>query len=448
MDSAGLEDSASSFPGNQLTAYLCTLAAAKTGLPYGQPVCVCASHTISNTHALLQLASSVGPHIAVLQISADIIDDWSDETARQLTALAKKHAFLVWEGGRILNSMVDIVGKHGAEVREVKNELVSLIRKKYTRGTVKTASWAGIATAWASGVAEDNQEADILIPTLRAAARETVAGTVRTVRTVITAENSPDPSSPTDHETEDTKHYGQGQQQLSAEHIVDDDSTEPCQRKGSTISLTQTISQHTEESTNVPVEDEQCQRRDSFDQILTNDNLPPPPLLGRGLVLRLPSVTSTSFTTEYRRSCIAAARANPDFVVGFLYSEPWQTFSHRSDILDIEEESMVWGQDEERSNAIDTREQYLAVFSLIPYKHTDLFAGEARANDDNRDINDEPMSPTSTTGPDPFAVRLHKIIEHALKVREASSPGKDDMRSQAEVDNGLRIVHIPVVALP
>lgn len=452
MDRTSSPDS-DSCCGNQLTAYLSTLATAKKGLPHGQPVCVCASPSITTTDGLLQLAASLGPHIAILQVYADIIDDWSVETGRQLTLVAKRHGFLVWEGGRILNSTVDVVGKQRSDVREVRNELVSLIRKKYTKGVIRTASWAGIATAWASGVAVDNQEADILIPTLKAAARETVAGTVQTIRTVITAENgTSDPDAA--QETEIAKDHGASQQHLSLEHPADDSNLGPPQRKSSTISLTQTISQHTEESTEFAVDDAKSERRDSLDQIITSDNLPPPPLLARGIVLCLPSVTSTSFTLEYRQSCIAAARANPDFVVGFLCSEPWLTMSQHDDVLDLPVNGFDEARDEPETDSSDERQHCLAIFSLIPHRLKRLEVAGQDASDGEEDSNDEPTSPSTTPTEAatacPVAAKLHTIVEHALELREkaAADNGNANTWSQAKAKRGPRIMHIPVVSLP
>lgn len=440
--------------GNQLTAYLCALKTAKKGLPYGQPVCVCASPLITSTDALLRLASSIGPHIALLQVYADIIDDWSEETARQLTLLAKKHGFLIWEGGRILNATVDFLGKQRSDVREVRNELVSLIRKRYTRGVIKTATWAGLATAWASGVAVDNQEADILIPALKAAARETVAGTAQTIRTVITAGNSN--GHHTGNEPEGVNSNG-GDQHLTSDYAAGNNSLGLPPRKASTISLTQTISQHTEDSADMDSEYEVTERRDSFDQIITNDNLPPPPLLARGVVLCLPSVTGSSFTLEYRHSSIAAARANPDFVVGFLCSEPWVIVSQSDDVLeDIQSQDNMegkTGQDEARTNSDDERKHCLAIFSVIPHRLKRLeVPGKHGPSDDEEESEGEATGSTATpTGEDtmnPIALKLHTVVEHALKLREAARADKGNIRPEAKKTRGPSIMHVPVVSLP
>ncbi|KAF7117380.1 hypothetical protein CNMCM5793_006282 [Aspergillus hiratsukae] len=441
------------FRGNRIIAYLQTLARAKKGLPHGVPVCVSPSHTITSTESLLTLASLVGPHIAIFQVHADIIDDWSDETVRQLTLLAKRHAFLIWESGRILNATVDVLGKPKSEIREVRNELVDLIRKKYTKGVVKAASWAGIATAWASGVAVGNQEADILIPTLKAAAREAVADSVQTIRTEITADNKPmesclngndDPVSKEDTDVD--------QQYLTIDYAVDENGLGLALRKCSTISLTQTISQHTEDSTESLL--------DSTSHFITQDGIPetnlqslsngddlsPPPLLARGLVLCLPSMTDTSFTPEYRQSCIAAARANQDFVLGFLCSEPWHLISQRNDIFDINS-LQAKGSEIDASAETPT---HLAIFSMIPHKN-----GILTGREEDDDESDEEMSPTTPLAPElpsrimsPLATKLHAIVGEAIKLRDAAVKHAVDGHTSSDSLNAPKLLHIPVVSLP
>lgn len=450
------------FPGNGLTSYLQTLGETKKGLPYGIPVCVCASHTITTTDALVQLASSIGPHIAILKVFADIIDDWSEDTVRQLIALAKKHAFLIWEGGRILNSTVDITGN--AESKEVRNELVDLIRRKYTKGVIKTASWAGIATAWASGVAEDNQEGDILIPALKAAARETVANTTQTIRTEITAEKSPNGRSFHDTQDNDPQH-------LTSDYVVvDDENLGLPPRKASTISLTQTITQHTEDSTEdfTTLKTDKSEGTDHLSvdggqkrpSITPDDDaVPPPPLLARGLVLRLPSEYTDAFTPDYRRSCIAAARANQDFVIGFLSAGQWHIVSQQDDLLDMgtPEYDNDLIQEQQPVNDWDEDKPYhLAVFSLISHRLNQLH-GKHLEEYNNEETDGEPLSPTTpvvnTSSADafnPLATKLVSIVGQALKFREALNA--DDEVTNQQPSNGTkklpRVMHIPIVSLP
>ncbi len=46
---------------------------------------------------VLQLADAVGPHICVLKTHADIMSDFSRDTAHQLKTLAEKHNFVILE---------------------------------------------------------------------------------------------------------------------------------------------------------------------------------------------------------------------------------------------------------------------------------------------------------------------------------------------------------------
>ncbi|KAE8149443.1 hypothetical protein BDV25DRAFT_156368 [Aspergillus avenaceus] len=435
-----------SFLGNRLISYLKTLTTAKKGLPYRLPVCVSPSHTITTTEALLQLASAVGPHIAILQVHADIIDDWSDETARQLTSLAKRHGFLLWESGRILNSTVDIVGRQKSEL---KNELVDLIRKKYTKGVVKEASWAVLGTAWASGVAVDNQEADILIPTLKAAAREAVADAVKTIKTEITAIN-PSERPSTGHESPEPENNDEVTNHLTFDYAVADNGLALPPRKASTISLTQTITQHTEDVLESPTDSGVYERKDSFQSansslFVINEDIPPPPLLARGLVLCLPSSNDSSFKSDYRKSCLAAARANQDFVIGFVCGEPWHQVSHKTDIFGTD--SIHYGQQPSPYSSDEEESQpYLALFSQIPPR-----LGIMSGNDDHDEENfmDEmtlsALEASQVDSTNPLALKLFYAMGQALKLRDASLREKQ-IEHPSISEN--RILHIPIVPLP
>lgn len=452
-----------SFPGNRLLSYLGSLQSSKKGLPHGLPICVCHSHIVTTTDALVQLASSIGPNIAVLMVVADIIDDWSDETVRQLLELAKQHSFLIWEGGRILNSTVDVTAKRNSESKEARNELVDLVRKKYTKGVVRPATWAGVSTAWASGVAEDNQEADILIPALKTAARETVANTMQTIRTEITAEQSQSAGGTDNAKEED------GQQHLSTDYVmVDEEGLGPPQRKASTISLTHTITQHTEDS--AEVSSVKSDRLEGNDEHLTVEgipkrpsitpedaDIPPPPLLARGLVLCLPAENTDAFTPEYRRSCVAAARANQDFVMGFLSSGQWHVESQRDDLFDFETSGFDNGPiDSNHLNEWDEDKPYhLAMFSLISHRLGHMH-GKHLSDYGTEDSNDEPVSPTApvvnTSSADevfnPLASKLEEIVGRALMFRDAGSKNTTGQPAANKSKNSPRVIHVPIVSLP
>lgn len=58
---------------------------------------LCVSADVSTTAELLQLAEDVGDHICVLKTHADIIDDFSDKTARGLSEVARRKKFVIFE---------------------------------------------------------------------------------------------------------------------------------------------------------------------------------------------------------------------------------------------------------------------------------------------------------------------------------------------------------------
>lgn len=466
-------------PVNPQVTYLRTLQRSKKGLPHGQLVCVSASHTITTTEGLLHLASSVGPHIAILKVHSDLIDDWSQETVRKLVQLSKKYGFLIWEGGRVLNPYVNFVGKQRPDSRAAMKDDVDAIRKSYTRGPVSIASWAGLATAWASGITVDSHEVDILIPALKSAARETVAGISQTITTEITAEGVPSEDEAGDDGDDDArdenKNENYGGQDLG---FLSPDSTTGSTgnefpfwsiRKSSVISLTQTITQHTEPSEpSSPIPERHEHEHDLVDKLVQSPGIagdvPPPPVLARGLVLCLPSASNTLFTPEYRRSCLLAARTNRDFVLGFICNEPWTSVSQRDDILDDvkSEASHESEADEERSAAYaDERLDSFVVFSTIPVSPNQLHTtcGKHRPGIEaiiETDSDEDVLSP-ATVRPsrslsdalNPQAALLHAIIDQALASRKlaAAQDNKDTASAGGRKKNRSNIIHIPIVTL-
>ncbi|KAL2003722.1 hypothetical protein VTN02DRAFT_2625 [Thermoascus thermophilus] len=474
-----MSTSAASSPAsvNPQVTYLRNLQRSKGGLPRGQLVCVSASHSITSTDGLLQLASAVGPHIAIFQVHADLIDDWTEETANRLIQLAKKHAFLIWEGGRILNSTVNFVGKQQPDSRVQMKNCVDRVRKTYTKGHINMASWAGLVTAWPSGVSEDPHAIDILIPALKSAARETVAEISQTITTEITAEGGPIPEEESDAGDDDDEDNNDARDEpenegnrdfggfgfLSPDSTTGSNSTEYpwlSLRKGSVISLTQTITQHTEPSEpSSPIPERPENERNGVEKrralsplspINTGDVLSPP-LLARGLVLCLPSTSNTLFTPEYRRSCLISARANRDFVIGFLCNEPWTTVSLRDDVLEAEDRSSAEGRE-----SGDERPDSFVVFSAITVTPGQLES----ARDKNRpsieylieqeDDEEEPSpvtvrpSRSLSDALNPQAALLHTIIEQALSCRK---PNSEDATTCGRRRNRTNIIHVPIVTL-
>jgi len=58
---------------------------------------LCVSADICSSAALIQLAEDVGDSICVLKTHADIVDDWSERTVRQLKEISRQKGFLLFE---------------------------------------------------------------------------------------------------------------------------------------------------------------------------------------------------------------------------------------------------------------------------------------------------------------------------------------------------------------
>ncbi|KAJ5167308.1 uncharacterized protein N7482_006089 [Penicillium canariense] len=402
-------------PGNRILEYIQDLASTKKALPYGQPVVALVSQTVTDSAALLKLAEEVGPHIAVLQVQADIIDDWSDETIDQLTYYAKKYGFILWEGSRVLNSTVNFMGRGSADW-QTRKVLADLVKPKYTHGTAKVARWSNIATSWATGVSLGEQEKDLLIPTLRTAAREAVATTVKTIETQISAANVED-------------HHEEVEAPMSplstnGWHEFSSDSIGYALRKSSTISVTESVvlQPHVE----------------------PEDGVPAPPLLSRGLVLCLPCAINSAFTFNFRQSTIMAACANHDFVVGLIASEPFFTDYSGNYLFDLAFQDGQGTPHLDRNlhefwPYLENRNSF-ALFSLIP--------DEILQNYESDPIRS--MNRDSSEGETPQSVvKLHYIVDQALKMRDASrKENQGNQQRDPSVPAGPSIFHVPIVILP
>ncbi|KAK2762221.1 hypothetical protein FQN54_001231 [Arachnomyces sp. PD_36] len=360
---------------NPLTGYLQTLRSCKTSLPHGQLVCVSASPNITSTSSLLRLAATVGPHIAVLQVHADIIDDWSAKTVRRLTYLAKVYGFLIWEGGRILNSQIGARG--GVEyLSDEKNKRdVEMAKKRYTKGVVNVASWAGLATSWMIPDESDGQRNESLIPTLRQAARETVAMITRSVRTEITAGEDSHSAEANDRDEEDDDDDDDNGEEAVDAHESNNgfsDGLRPAlpMRKESFIALTRTITQRSESSlSSRPSTAENGHDHPDngmgFEMIARPLR---PPVLVRGLIINLVPNYGSEYTIRYRKSCLDAARSNQDFVVGFVTDDSWLDPAKSENLLDPEIDDVGGDDDTESDESRESASPFI-FFSPLEIEH-------------------------------------------------------------------------------
>lgn len=398
--------------GNPILDYVQLLTTVKKGLPFGQPVCVIPSHAISTTAQLAQLASELGPHIAVLQVQAENIEDWGQHTIDQVTHYAKKHGFILWEGSQVLNSTVNFMGR-GLANMETRKVLADVIHHKYTSGLLRTAQWSGLAISWAPGVPYDQQEKDLLIPSLRKAARAAVAATSKTIQTEISAQDSE--SIPEDEEAPLSPPSKNGWAEFMGDNVG------YALRKLSTISVTESVTMQP--------------------HVETDEGIPPPPLLARGMTLFLPCSVDTAFTHEFRQSTIAAACANSDFVAGFVTNEPFFPNYRGNNLLELAYEDGHGIRNEENVDNLlnncpySDRDITLALFSLIPPELS-------------RDYHDDYKENLDTDSRSESVAKLFFIMERALKMREASRQDKESGPHESIDHSSPVIIQVPVVILP
>lgn len=387
--------------------------------------------------ALLRLAKAVGPFIAVLQVHADIIDDWSPEGASRLVEVSKNYGFLIWEGGRILNTHKH-TGNQVLSSKEVQRD-IDLARKRYTKGIVNVASWAGVASTWIIGPEEKQVGGDRLVPTLRRAARETVTSTTNAVRTEISA--------------------GQGSGDTPAEEsdeidwrIEDDDAD--LARKTSVISLTHTITQHTEVSVATSIETEndngsllsptteECE--DSGVEINPPErDYPPPPINGRGLVLCVPAEPEA----ECADACVNLARSHSDFIIGFVSGKAW---------VDVSNENFLTGTKPRDNESSET----FAVFAPLESEH--VFCSDAESFCRIHSKEHEPNSlclsfdlmernaglcpgPSRSHSHQKEIHTLHQVVARALAVRKERIKASD--KEVATNSKDTEFLFIPVISM-
>lgn len=402
-----------------LLDYIQKLPDFKKSLPSGVPISVLTSHQITTSAALLQLAAEIGPYIAILAIQADIIDDWTQDTIDQLTYYAKKHGFILWEASRILNSTVNFMGRLSPSQATLM-ALAYLTKKKYTNGPMKAGEWAGLATAWAPGVPVDHQENDLLIPSIRQAAREAVYATAKTIQTEISAEKN-------EVSQDEVTNVQLSPPTSNGWHEFSQENMGSALRKSSTISVTETLTMQP--------------------HVQPDDGIPSPPLLSRGLVLCLPYVKESAFTFEYLQSTIAAACANPDFVFGFISGDPYFT-SHRANNL----RDLIRGDDLEvdQQKALEPRsvtnlaphflnlEHDITLISMIPAELSYLY---------DMEVLQAPKEDPPKDSRPPSVIKLFTVMERAVAMRE-NNRKHQEAHNQTSEQTGPKMFHIPSIVLP
>lgn len=433
--------------------------------------------------ALLRLARAVGPFIAVLQVHADIIDDWSQDAARRLSCIARQHGFLIWEGGRVLNVQKRSGKFQGMSSEEI-NRDIDLARKRYTKGVVSVAAWAGMVSTWDMGPEEQGKGGDRLVPTLRRAAREAVAVLKKSVRTEISGGNEQRDVFDDEEDISDGGVDDEDDEYLhNGDKLGEGLSTMfPSPRKGSVISLTRTITQHTELSTSVPSIGGESPCSDDEEDPNGQDtptslpSYPPPPLHARGLVLCLPATDDPTFCHEYRQASIATAEAHSDFVVGFVSNESWIEASQTGTIIGSQSNfHAADGEDEGHTDGKRAEEAPYVLFAPLESDHI-LFPGSESITPPAMDevttealtdsvqvylnVNDEVAGEPSQRSPSRFPLSprqastsevqhrqintLHQLIGRAISIRNAMASAS---RQEDSREDYSELICIPIISM-
>lgn len=414
-----MSESRDESPGNPILSYLQTLAATKKGLPHGQPVVAYISHNYTDSASLLQLAEELGPHIAILEIAAECVDDWSSHVIEKLQSISSKHGFLLWEGSKILNPFVDFMGRADVPL-ETRRILEDLIKKSYTSGPLKSATWSNLASSWAPAAPTGQQEQDMLIPTLRRAARETVATITKTIQTEISASLNHYPSGDEGETTDFTDLTVPSLEPSNGWKEFSPDNKGSALRKSSIISITtESVTPHA--------------------SMGADNDMPNVPAMARSVVLCLPSTTKTAFTSEYRQSTVVAACANSDFVAGFFTTEPFYVKNKGTDIFELalpDSSENTEGMESVKnsiSRYVSEHRKSLGVFSLIPSS-----LGLGFEFDPALQLRETPSS----------VQYLFYIIGQAVSSRNQNQRVPKCDRLREEILEGPYIWHIPVVLIP
>jgi len=257
---------------------------------------LCLSADVTSVRELLNLADKIGPSIVVLKTHYDLVSGWDfhpeNGTGAKLSALARKHGFLIFEDRKF-------------------GDIGSTVQLQYTAGTARIVDWAHIVNInmipGKAGVKALSEAA--------AKWRSRVNYQVRTSVSVGTpmSEQFDD----TDESAEDQAERRESLSPLEAP--PSGSYREQDGRKGSIVSVT-TVTQSFE-----PVDSPRFPNGTTPGDEKFYAGIEEPPFERGLLILAQMSSEGNFMNAEYTQACVEAAREYKDFVMGFISQETLNT---------------------------------------------------------------------------------------------------------------------------
>ncbi|KAK7179001.1 hypothetical protein DPSP01_013145 [Paraphaeosphaeria sporulosa] len=258
---------------------------------------LCLSADVETSAELLDLAEECGDHICVLKTHCDIVTDWSDRTARALKEIARRKCFVIFEDRKF------------ADIGET-------VQKQYTSGVYKIASWAEITNAHVL-------PGPAIVTALHKAADATIAKYNTGVHTDIYSDAPRRKPGEEDDDDELEEITRTNSIAVVTPPINGDDEDKrlgikPLDRKQSVVSIGTSISQRTESISPRPDPTFHPDEIFNIDSVAMLARLGDAPFVRSLLLLAEMSSEGHLMTPEYQQKTLEIARANRDFVMGFI----------------------------------------------------------------------------------------------------------------------------------
>ena len=300
---------------------------------------LCLSADVSTARELIYLANRLGPFIVVLKTHHDMVAGWDftphTGTGAKLSALARKHGFLIFEDRKF-------------------GDIGNTVELQYTAGTGRIIEWAHIVNV-------------NMVPGKASVASLSNAAKKWRERYPYEVKTSVSVGTPTaDDYEEEVDPRGRPQElQAPTVHPVPVLNRADDGRKGSIVSTT-TVTQQYELATSPRWNKSPDEKEDHL-----FPGIEEAPMERGLLILAQMSSEGNFMTKEYTQACVEAAREHKDFVMGFvsqesLNSEASDAFIHMTPGCQLPPDG------EEKANGDGKGQQYNTPQHLVGNKGTDI----------------------------------------------------------------------------